>query len=217
MATPIYPQLVTLAKPGPTGTPIDPTDPTTPQSVQLSQGNVAVGDSNPVPVKGVGYKSTVTITRPSNTTAYTAGDVVGQADSGTPANAGTAILEFASIGPSAGHIVITGLLLEIDVNAVPAGMTTFRLHLYDAAPDAILDNAAFDLSSAGDRGKYLGWIDVRVPVDIGSTLIAIEDGLSIHRKLATASTSIFGVLQTIGAYTPSSGAVKKLTLRAVAV
>lgn len=224
MATPIYPALVTLAKPGPTGTPIDITDPTTPQSVQLSNGgaaasaanpvpvqqsvgNAVISDTNPQPTKGVAFKSTVTVTRPANTTAYTAGDVIG--DTG-----GSAILTFASIGLTAGHILLTGLMLEIDITAIPSGMAAFRLHLYDAEPDAIADNAAWDLSSAGDRGKYLGYIDIAAPVDLGSTLIALEERVNIHRKLAAASTTIYGLLQTLAGFTPAANSeVYKVTLR----
>lgn len=228
MASPVYPTKVVLCKPGPDGTPIDPTSAATPQSVQLSQGNAAVSaanpvptqpsignavvsDSNPVPTKptGIGYKVTVTVTRPANVTPYTAGDAIG--DTG-----GSAILSFAGIGPSAGHIIITGALLEIDVNALPAGMTGFRAHLYDASPDAIADNAAWDLSSAGDRGKYLGYIDIRTPTDLGSTLISQEEAIGAHRKLAAASTTLYVVLQTIGGFTPAANSeVYKLTLRAI--
>jgi len=188
MAAPIYPARVTLCTAGPDGSPLS------------------------------GYKSTVAITRPANTTPYTAGDVVGQADTGTPANAGTAILEFTSIGPSGGHILITGADLEIDVTAVPSGMTSFTLWLYDSSPTAILDNAAWDFP-AGDRGKLLGKIELGTPVDVGSTLFVQTDRTS-HQgqwKLAAGSTSLFGELVTNGGYTPSSGAVKSIRLRSVAL
>lgn len=189
-----------------------------PDKVQLcdADGNALLSSGvAAVPVNANGYKSTVTITRPANTTAYTAGDAVGKADANTAANAGDAILQFTNIGPSGGHVILTGVMLEVDLTAVPSGMSAFRLHLYDASPDAILDNAAWDLSSAGDRGKYLGYVDIRVPVDLGSTLIALEESLAMHRKLAASSTTIYGVLQTIGAYTPTSGEVYKVTLRAL--
>lgn len=196
MSAPIYPQLVTLRGPGPDALPID--------------------ETTPLAVKSGGYKASVAITRPSNTTLYGAGDVIGVADSGTPANAGSAILEFANIGPAGGHIIITCVDLRIDLNAVTSGMTSFRLHLYDAAPDAILDNAAWDLSSAGDRGKYLGYIDIGTPADLGSTLFVAAKGLAEQFKLAAASTSLFGVLETRGSYTPASGTVYTPRIRAVA-
>lgn len=208
MSAPIYPARVVLSSPGPNGgTPVG--DATTPLVVSSAVAGAAVSDSNPTPVKSSAFKATVTVTRPANQTPYTAGDAVG--DTG-----GSAILSFASMGLTAGHILLTSLLLELDIAAIPAGMTAFRLHLYDAAPDAIADNAPWDLSSAGDRGKYIGYIDIAQPVDLGSTLVAIEERLGLHKKLAAASTTLYGILQTIGGFTPAANSeVYKLTLRSL--
>lgn len=163
-----------------------------------------------------GYTSAVTFTRPANVTAYTAGDVIGVADVSVAANAGSAIHEFTSIGPSGGTVLITAADLRIDVAAVPAGMTTFRLHLYDASPTAILDNAAWDLP-AGDRTAYLGYIDLAQMADVGSTLYVQNDQVNKQFKLASGSTSLYGQLVTNGGYTPSSAAVKRLRLSGMAV
>ena len=158
-------------------------------------------------VVSVSNDISVTITRPSNTTLYTAGDVIGVADVGTPANAGSAIHVFNGVPAKA---VIEGVSLRIDVGSVPSGMTTFRLHLYKSAPTAILDNAAFDLI-AGDRSAYVGYVDIPVPVDLGATLFAQTD--QINKRVVAPSGVLYGLLQTIGGFTPSSGAVKVLTLR----
>jgi hypothetical protein len=160
------------------------------------------------------YESSVTIIRPSNVTGYTALDVIGQADTGTPANAGDAILVFDLIGPPGGHIRITGLDLIPYLAAVTAGMTTFRLHLYDAAPAAILDNAAMDFAAA-DRAKYLGFIDLAAPTDFGSTIFTqnINNTTLPCLKLAAGVQKLFGVLQTVGAFTPTSGETYKIRLR----
>lgn len=163
-----------------------------------------------------GYIPAVTFTRPSNTTAYTAGDVIGIADAGTPANAGSAIHEFTDAGPAGGNVLITAADLRIDVASLPAGMTTFRLHLYDAAPTAILDNAAWDLP-AGDRTAHLGYIDLAQMADVGSTLYVQADQVNKQFKLASGSTSLYGLLVTNGGFTPSSGAVKRLRLAGMAV
>lgn len=161
-----------------------------------------------------GHSASVSVTRPSNTTAYTGGDVIGIADAGTPANAGSAILTFSSIGQTGELIRIVSATLEIDLAANPgAAMTTFRLHLYSTAPAAILDNAAFDLgSTAADRAKYLGWVDFDPLVDLGSTLYFNEDNINKLVKLAASSTSLYGVLQTGAGYTPSSGDVHVVRL-----
>lgn len=164
----------------------------------------AITESNPLPIKVDGKTSSVSITRPNDTTAYTANDVVGT----SPATN----LQFDGCSDVAGGSVeIKGVSLEIDVAAVPAGMDVFRLHLYNAAPTAIADNTAFNLP-AGDRAKYLGNITITLPVDLGATLWANVDNLSFKRDLAVGSTSLYGILETVGGYTPTAQAVKKVTL-----
>lgn len=158
-------------------------------------------------VAGAGYTSQSSITRPADTTAYTAGDVVG---------ATAAAIEFANAGPAAGHIIITDADLRIDVAGVPSGMATFRLHLYNATPpSALADNAAWDLP-AGDRAAYLGYIDLGAPVDVGSTLFVSIGAINKKLKMG-ATTSLFGYLVTAGGYTPTSAAVKSVRLNSVGV
>jgi len=154
--------------------------------------------------------SQVSFTRPNNTTAYSGGDVVGVPDSGTPANAGSAVLTFSSDG--AGDLLtnITSTELMIALGAVPGSMTSFLLHLYSASPpSALLDNAAWDLPS-GDRSVYLGSVTMGTPADIGSTLYIQTTGLS-KRVKAGASGTLWGYLVTAGGYTPA--AYEAFTLR----
>jgi hypothetical protein len=146
-----------------------------------------------IPVKQtnvVGYSAQVGVTRPANQTPYTALDVVG------------GVIEFPNMGPAGGQIKITSVDLRIDVAAVPAGMTTFRLHLYNVTPpSAIADNAAWDLP-AGDRAAYLGYVDILTPVDVGSTLSIQTDAL--NRQVKLAGTSLFAYLVTTGGFTPAA-------------
>ena len=163
----------------------------------LQSGAVPVGDnSGSLTVDGASYGSVVTITRPANVTAYTSGDVVG--DTG-----GSAIFTLSSIGPSAGYVMVQSIELVLGISAVPSGMTNFRLHFYDASPTAIVDNAVFDVLS-GDRTKYLGYIDLPSPVDLGSTCFTQIDYPGKMFKLASASTSLYCELQTIGGFTPAA-------------
>jgi hypothetical protein len=155
-------------------------------------------------VAGKAYRSTATITRPSNTTAYTAGDVVG--DTG-----GSAIISLTAAGPSAGFAIIQSISLVFSDSAVPSGMGAFRLHLYSASPTAIADNAAFDLLS-GDRATYMGFIDLPTPADFGSTLYTQTDYPGRLIKLGTASTTLFAELETRAAYTPVSASTVAIRL-----
>jgi hypothetical protein len=160
----------------------------------LEINGTAISSTNGLPIGSSGYASQATVTRPANADAYAAGDVVG---------ATAAAITFATVGPTAGHVVITGADLRIDVASVPAGMTSFRLHLYDATPpSALANNAAWDLPS-GDRSNYLGYIDLGTPVDVGSTLFVQADGINKKVKLAAASTSLYGYLVSNGGFTPA--------------
>ena len=164
---------------------------------------VANGNTS-LTVDGKAYRTTVTITRPSNTTAYTAGDVVG--DTG-----GSAIISLTSAGPTAGFVIIQSISLVFSDSTVPSGMGAFRVHLYSASPTAIADNAAFDLVS-GEHATYMGYIDLPAPLDFGSTIYTQTDYPGRLIKLAAASTTLFAEIETRGAYTPVSASTVSLRI-----
>ena len=149
-------------------------------------------------------KSSASVTRPNDATPYGINDVVG------------GLLTFADVLPASQQFIITAVNQRIDVATVPVGMGGFRLHLYDAEPTAIADNAAFNVAAA-DRSKYIGYIQLAAPADIGDTLWSQNDGINMNGKLAAASTSLYGILTTDNAYTPSNLAVKTVTIYAVGV
>jgi hypothetical protein len=183
---------------------------TEPAMRRRSDGSYSVG------FVSTAFRAAVTIARPDNTTGYTAGDVIGIADSGTPANAGSAIHTLSNIGPAGGYILVQSVRLMIGLSAVTSGMGAFRLHLYTASPTAILDNAAFDLVS-GDVGSYAGFIDLPAPQDFGSILMTQVDYPGTLIKLAAGSSTLYAELETKGAFTPASGTLydlRVLTLEA---
>lgn len=165
---------------------------------------------NPIPIDDAGssitvdgkaYRSVVSFARPSNTTAYSAGDVIGAT--------GSAIHTLASAGPSGGLVLVQGVELLIGATSVPAGMGSFRVHLYSASPTAIADNAAFDLVS-GDRAAYLGYIDLGTPQDLGSTIYSQTEYVGRLIELASASTTLYAQLETRNGFTPASGTTYEL-------
>jgi len=151
-----------------------------------------------------GFRTSVTITRPSNATAYTAGDVVG--DTG-----GSAILTLSNMGTNSGYVLIQSAALIFSDSAVPSGMGSFRVHLYSSSPTAIADNAAYDLVSA-DRSAYMGYFDFPAPVDFGSTLYTQTDYIGRMIKMATSSTTLYAEIETKGAYTPVSASTVELRI-----
>lgn len=146
-------------------------------------------------------KRSATFTRPADTDAYAAADIVG---------ATAATVSFANVASRAGaEVRIFASELQINVAAIPSGMTSFTLYLYDAAPASdAADNAAFDLVS-GDRSSFLGSLALGTPADLGSTLYirATQD-----LRIRAASTSLYAYLVTAGAFTPGSEDVFKVTL-----
>lgn len=158
------------------------------------------------------FSVSASFTRPNDTNAYTALDV--ESDS----TSSPTVLTFANIGPVGGKILLTRVTHEIDVSAIPSGMGAFRIHLYNASPTAINDNAAFDLPS-GDRTKYLGFIEIPTPYDLGSTLWADTEAMfqPIRMEITLVTGTIYGILQTVAGYTPTAQAVKKITLHSIAL
>jgi len=149
--------------------------------------------------------ASVDFTRPANTTAYTANDVVG---------ATAAALTFEKLGsPDGSDVVIMSATMRRNQNAIVSGETTYRLHLYNVTPpSAPADNAAWDLP-AGDRASYLGFIDLGAILDLGSTCYLELNNIGKQVKLL--SDKLYGLLVTIGAYTPVSADTFNLTLSAI--
>ena len=167
--------------------------------------SLSVSDNNgSLTVDGKAFRSTVTFARPSNTTAYTAGDVVGS-------TTGSAIHTLSTAGPSGGYILIQSIAMVTHDTSVPAGMASFRIHFYNASPTAIADNAAFDLLTT-DHGKYLGYVDLPTPQDFGSSIYTQTDYPGRLIKLATGSTSLFIEIETKGAFTPVSAVTFDLAI-----
>jgi hypothetical protein len=148
-----------------------------------------------------GVIATATFTRPDNATPYAINDVVGT-DAATN-------MSF-SIG--ANSVLITQATLKIKVNAVPAGMSGFKLHLFKSAPTAITDNSAFNIIAA-DIDNYIGYIQFDLPSDFGDNLFSQSVNLS-YPALAAVAT-LFGVLTTDTACTPSSQNVFSVSIRGV--
>lgn len=156
-------------------------------------------------IVSAGFNATVLITRPSNTTAYTAGDVVGD-------TTGSAIITLPNIGPVGGYILFQSAALIFSDSTVPSGMASFRVHLYSAIPTAIADNAVFDLSSS-ERTTYVGFFDLPAPQDFGSTLYTQTDYIGRLIKLSSGSSTLYAEIETKGAYTPVSASTVELRVR----
>jgi hypothetical protein len=152
----------------------------------------------------------VSTTRPSNTDVYAANDAVG---------ATAAVWKFNNIGPAGGKIIVTSVSLRINVTAVPAGMTSFKLYLYRSTPtSALADNAAWTLH-ADDLSVYAGSISVgspALPAASSGAILVESDQINKQFFLAPGSADLYGYLVTAGTYTPGSASVHVIEMHTLA-
>ncbi len=148
------------------------------------------------------------LTRPDNTTEYDALDVVGE----DPAEN----LEFDTGLEEESSFVVLRAQLRKDQGSVPTNMTSFRLHLYNEAPTAIADNTAYGLPAA-DRNKYIGYITIEAAAELGDTVWLQADEVNFTGKLASGSTTLYGILQAVSGYEPSAETVMAIILNIAGV
>lgn len=167
------------------------------QGTMANSHPVAIAsDQSAVAVKTTAIVKEQEITRPSNADIYAINDVVG--NTGTPAVG--VLTDFFSANGASGYLAKFELWTSQAANVAP-----YRIHLFNAAPTAIADNAAFTLLYA-DIPKYLGYIDIsNMSQEGGSSTAAL--GLwtgQLLLKAAVDSRNLHYVITTKAAFTPAS-------------
>lgn len=150
------------------------------------------------------FSNIASFSRPANTTAYTAGDMV--ANSATPGSV-TAMQFTISTANDVPINIISGAITKSGTTNPPTG-AIFYLHLFNASPtvsSASGDNLAFQTT---DKDIYIGALQ-------GSTDRLFDDGfwgamtpltrMTIPGSPATGTRIIYGLLEVRGALTPASG------------
>jgi hypothetical protein len=202
-------------------------------TVAISNSSVEISNDvgNAVPISGtvtattaagsiVGSATTVVgveLTRPADTTAYTAKDVVSDS---TSAPTVLTFANFARVNAGSGIIVRARLMTDQKTNTAQ-----FRLHLFHTAPTATNDNSPYLLlySNAANR---IGMIDFPAMTSEDSTnstaaatMRPSSDGgfgpPNLWYQAAAASRAIYGVLEAVTAFTPASGQKFYIELAAV--
>lgn len=175
--------------------------------VQL-RGSDGTDYSSLLPTKGSATVVTTSVTRPADTTAYTANDAMSDSTSAPAA------ITFSSVArASGGTLFITGL--EVISSANKATALQGELWLFDTAPTAINDNAAFTITDAEYETKV-----AKIPfvldspgnsaADASGNTGCSVDGLSILTK-CVSSANLTALIKVINAYTPVSA--EKITFR----
>ena len=160
----------------------------------------------------IGQKTliTVTKTRPANTTAYGAEDVIIE-----NASSGTAWTFDAAVPQNGGSGTIVGAILQSD----DTGRTQVSsLYLYNVTPTSNLnDNVAADGPVAADADNFLGRIVFPALADQGGFSFSRASwGAAVSELplpfVTDSDDAIYGVLVTNGGFTPSSGEIYRITL-----
>jgi hypothetical protein len=157
------------------------------------------------------YNPSASFTRPADTTAYTAGDLVANnttAGSVTPLS--WTLQSSNIVGPCS---IYRARLVK---SATSVALAAFRLHLYAALPSVTAgDNGAFQSTQAAN---YVG----SIPLDLTTTPGAkFSDGAAGHGSMAAGAdanirlpsgTTIYGLLEALATYTPGLSEVLTVTL-----
>lgn len=148
--------------------------------------------------------ASATVTRPTNTDAYAAKDVISTAVG--------SVIEFAGMARANGG---TGLIVKARLMTSQSTNTAqYRLHLFHTAPVAIADNAQYAMLAANQANR-VGMIDFPAcstegtGSDAAATMRPSSDGSypppNLWYKCAANDTKLYGILETLSAFTPASG------------
>lgn len=161
-------------------------------------------DGGVLAIRNNGGESSVIFYRPNDTTAYSANDAI--------AANGASHVVFSGLLNEGADIYITNASLLFESASVPAGMGSFRLHLYNQTPSGTVDNAAFTMAS-GDATKYKGYIEIVSPATVGGNYIyRRNETVNVQVALASGESSLYGVLQTLNGWTPAANSQIKLSI-----
>lgn len=156
----------------------------------------------PVTLTNTAFIASALITRPANTTPYIANDVYGS------------VFELQNIGTAGNFVFLHSLDIIFNISAVPSGMTSFTIYLYNVTPpSAVTDNNPFSVPS-GDRSSLLTPAGIRLSASLakgGGSVVAELSG--INRLFRTVTSSLWGYVVTDGGFTPANNS-ETFTIRA---
>lgn len=179
----------------------------------VQPGNTA--NTTPWLIGGYSTIVSTTITRPANTTTYTANDAWANATSGAT------YTTFAGVcRANAGQVLIPQIDIVVDEN--PAVKLQGVLWLFDTIPTDPLEDADPFVLAAADwatlTGNAQGFpFTVTNTGASGATFNGASlTGTTYHAHCASGATAIYAMVQVVNAYVPTSGEVMTLRLHTVA-
>lgn len=174
-------------------------------------GALPAGEAHVGEVGGKTVTPSGSVTRPADTTAYTAGDAVSDS---TSAPTAASVSGCARVNGGSG-VILRAILID-SANQSTAG--DFEVYLFSEAHTATNDNAAWAPSDADIESYYIGKIDFGDTPDVlnaasGASGNCAYDSeqIAVPFKCGAGSTSLYWQLVARNAYTPVSA--EKFTLR----
>ena len=160
---------------------------------------LAAGESHIGTVTGLNTVVSATFARPADAVAYSALDTISNSTSAP------AVLSFANAARiNAGSAYVVKARLVTD----QVGCTArFKLHLFNTAPTAIGDNTPYVYLFA-NRANSVGSVSFDAAGTEGAGSDAAGSTQKTERLLVTCgagTTTLYGVLETLDAFTPNSG------------
>lgn len=186
------------------------------QRVKIVEGADGVNDgdisaSNPLPVSTLGFPKTikVDVTRPGDTTPYTAGDCISDSTS-APTSGGFTISNAGR--QSGGSCMITDVCIASSND--PATRLSGEIWIFDTAVTNVNDNSAFAVSDAEIK-TCVGIVPFTL-FDAGNNGFAHISGINF---LATCSGSanLRFLLRARNAYTPANAEVLSFAFKLIQV
>ena len=158
------------------------------------------------------YAAASSFTRPANTTAYTQNAAV--ANSTTAGSVTPVSFTVSDVNNSP----VTLIRCKVDTTTTGIAGIGFRLFLFNASPTALSgDNASFSVSKANCIGTMSGVFKTLSGTATGFSdgdlaWLTPDEGPYIITNPTSSAKTLFGLLQTLQAFTPSSAATFLLTL-----
>lgn len=174
-------------------------------SITNSQLEISNDSGNPVPISSSSVRVGVEITRPNDTTAYIAKDVIS-----TSNTSGTLIIfsNFSRANGTSGIISRARLMTNQSTN-----IAQYRLHLFHTAPTAINDNLPY-LVQYTNANNRIGMIDFpamnteSASSNAAMTMRPSSDGSypppNLWFTTDANDRNIYGMLETLSAFTPAA-------------
>lgn len=160
---------------------------------------------------GRAFISQVTLTRPADTTQYTAGDqVAGGTASPAALNFGT-----CAISNGGGGLIVSAACIDL---ANQSTKPNLRLYLFNGSPTLNGDNSAWLPSNAdlqnllpGGEINFSSWVIGGTSSGTAGNCFAQQTGLNIPYRCASGQANLWGALVERGTYTPVAS--EGLTIR----